>query len=718
MFMKIFTCFLVVMASLTWGVKAQLSFGGDPLYNKNLKAAYLDVPYVIMPAFVPENAHTETPLKRASLRFAHPFFVALTTKNSGKWFTMADGTRVWRLGIRSSGARSLNLIFDRFKLPEGSRLFVFDPDLAFVLGAYTNESNGGDGPFALSPVPGEVIILEYQSGDNTDEEPELVIGAVNHDYLGLFDGAGLKAGRFGDAGSCNINVSCAASIPLQEKGVCKIIVDGTELCSGILVNNTLNNGVPYFLTAAHCLHNNNANQAVVFFFNYQVPDCQKYIEGLKTQSLSGALLRAKMDSRDITLLELHQRPPASFRPYWSGWNLGSSVSGPVQCLHHPWGDVKKISVSNGSPTNASYNTPSFSNDSHWRVSRWDSGTTEPGSSGSGLFDTQGRLIGTLSGGAATCSNPVDDYFSRLNQSWTHLPAPESQLKAWLDPANSGALVLAGLDYYKSDLPVRVSNFTKGDSAVVKESTNPSFGYWMGHNNNKSDAVAEEFPTIKQALVHGVYLMMGKSVMGSEQIINLKLWSGGSIPGTVLASKNNVKISSVSQKSENYIAFDEPVMVSGPVFAGIEYSYSATPIDSIGLYWLYNKSGRLRNHAYLRTGGLWQPFNILHPSSVRSSVYIDLLASQVVLTDTGSVHPIFSGAKVYPNPANVDLNFEWSSSTLQTATLYLLNGKLIMKRAYHHAHGNDVIDIRNLAAGVYVLKLTFNDFTQTVKVVKR
>ena len=47
--------------------------------------------------------------------------------------------------------------------------------------------------------------------------------------------------------------------------------------------------------------------------------------------------------------------------------------------------------------------------------QWSKGTTEGGSSGSGLIRSNGYLIGVLTGGSASCSNQTgSDYFGRLD----------------------------------------------------------------------------------------------------------------------------------------------------------------------------------------------------------------------------------------------------------------------------------------------------------------
>ena len=75
----------------------------------------------------------------------------------------------------------------------------------------------------------------------------------------------------------------------------------------------------------------------------------------------------------------------------------------------------------------------------WWIDAWESGVTEPGSSGSPLFDQNQRIIGQLYGGAAACSGSVNngayDYYGRMDVSWG------VGLSGYLDPLGTGQLTL-------------------------------------------------------------------------------------------------------------------------------------------------------------------------------------------------------------------------------------------------------------------------------------
>ncbi len=112
-------------------------------------------------------------------------------------------------------------------------------------------------------------------------------------------------------------------------------------------------------------------------------------------------------------------------------------------IHHPNTDEKAISFQYDPLTVTTYRQSGVPGDgSHWRVDDWEDGTTEPGSSGSGLWDPNHRLVGQLHGGYASCSSITSDWYGRLSVSWDG-SSSANRLRDWLDPSGSGQRVADG-----------------------------------------------------------------------------------------------------------------------------------------------------------------------------------------------------------------------------------------------------------------------------------
>jgi hypothetical protein len=167
--------------------------------------------------------------------------------------------------------------------------------------------------------------------------------------------------------------------------------------------------------------------------------------------LSGAVLRSRRTPTDFCLVEITGglvggTVPASYNPYFSGWDNSGVIPTSSVSIHHPSGDIKKIAFDDAAAV-ISQGMGSSEANSTWTV-EWDRNTTtEGGSSGSPLFDQNKRIIGQLWGGGASCSNlSAPDYYGRVSQSW--VPASSNstnQLKFWLDPNNAGAQFIDGYD---------------------------------------------------------------------------------------------------------------------------------------------------------------------------------------------------------------------------------------------------------------------------------
>jgi len=377
-------------------------------------------------------------------RFGENLYVDLNPKNSGIWDTLDDGSRLWRLGIISKNALSINLAFNKYLLPEGAKLFVHTPDGKEVIGAFTELNNQDDGYFATTLVNGDRIIIEYYEPYWVEFPGELNLWRVTHGYRG--PGALLTKG-FGSSGSCNVNVVCPEGQcwDHQIRSVGMLLVGGNAFCSGFLINNTQNNAIPYFLSANHCYED---PSTVVFWFNWQSPTCDNPLQVPPHDAMSGAVTKAKWATSDFWLLRLNQSIPGNYNVYYSGWNrtTQSSITGTVVGIHHPKGDIKKISWADGGVTRSDLGGAPYSGYTFWRTDSWSNMTTiEIGSSGSPLFDSQGYAIGQLWGGYLGCGNNGPAYYGRIGTSWTGGNTNATRLKNWLDPDNTYITPMHGYD---------------------------------------------------------------------------------------------------------------------------------------------------------------------------------------------------------------------------------------------------------------------------------
>ncbi|MCB0539904.1 MAG: T9SS type A sorting domain-containing protein, partial [Bacteroidetes bacterium] len=157
-------------------------------------------------------------------------------------------------------------------------------------------------------------------------------------------------------------------------------------------------------------------------------------------TVSGTTLVANNADSDFALLKLSSAPPSNYEVYYSGWDRTGNPSAFQTGIHHPSGDLKKISRDNNPATQAMYSSAFC-----WRIGNWEEGTTEGGSSGSPLFNDAGLIIGQLYGGSASCSNISEDFYGRFDVSWDYSNDIAKQLKNWLDPCGTNETTIEGYD---------------------------------------------------------------------------------------------------------------------------------------------------------------------------------------------------------------------------------------------------------------------------------
>lgn len=395
-------------------LQAQIAFGGEPLGAKAIKMGLPEAPVVRMPdvdaaALMAEDDARAAAGIKGPYRFGYNHATDLTLQNSGVWSTLPNGDRVWRLAILCPGAYSINFEFNTYVVPSGAHVFVWN-DRGEHLGAFTAESNPGHTELGVTQLPGNRITIEYHEPVAVAGQGQLRIGQVTHAYRDIFH----MLRGLGDSGSCNNNVICPEGDDWRDQiaSVAMITVGGSGLCTGQLLNDCNNSGIPYFLTANHCVSGGVGGW--VFRFKWESPTCTPTTNGPTSFTISGCNLLVNSANSDVALLQLNSTPPDSYGIYYSGWNATGDIPATETCIHHPSGDIKKISFNNDPADAAVWGSPAAQT---WHIPAWDDGTTEPGSSGSGLWDQDHRLIGQLYGGQADCSNNVNDYFGRFSVSY-------------------------------------------------------------------------------------------------------------------------------------------------------------------------------------------------------------------------------------------------------------------------------------------------------------
>lgn len=474
----------VVLFCITEQAYAQLSTNEKPISFSYPQISW-ETTAVVLPNIDTKNMEIEDSIDAENgmpLRFGYPHNVNLTLNNSGEWKELPNGDRLWHLEIVCPEAKSINLLYDNFWLPEGSKLFVFSKNKKQTIGAFTQQNNKGTrdslNGFATGLIYGDTTVIEYYEPKGVSSSGILSIAKVIHGYRYI----SIETGNYERSGSCQVNVNCEEGTEWQneKRAVAVIIIDGMYLCTGSLVNNTNNDYAPYMLTANHCLNGHDAEDNPncsywTFYWHYESPFCDNPTSEPSHYTTSGAVIVSNNIKSDFALLSLTEDPRnnSNIHPYYLGWdNSGNTGTGGVG-IHHPKGDVKKIATYNIVPLTSNCMSSPYSNSDFLKI-KWKStdngySVTEGGSSGSPLINNNRHVIGQLYGAGScdnmNCTNPSKDVgvYGKFSTSWNSNSNNKRKLQPWLDPENTGATTLNGIGpSYYSDLYIRDDETDNGN----------------------------------------------------------------------------------------------------------------------------------------------------------------------------------------------------------------------------------------------------------------
>ncbi|MBN2481616.1 MAG: T9SS type A sorting domain-containing protein [Bacteroidales bacterium] len=700
-------CFLCICSLAA----CQLSRPGKPLPlnykdSKPLMVYEIEIPPEVRSGELTEAAHPL--LKPAGSGFLAD--VDFDIYESGIWDTLQEGTKIWRAAFLVSNASAMNIVFNTYRVNKGVKVYLYDYDQQHILGAFTDLNNKATGVLATAQLFSEMLIVEVQVPPFLEHAGQLVVAQIGCDFTGDRETKVLKDGWYGWSGDCNEDINCYDDPGYQrlKYSVVRIVYDGGERCTGALINNTSDNGRNFVITAAHCINRESIANTSVFCFDYESPFCDGP-DGNSSMSISGSTIRAKGDRLDFVLLELLEPVPFYYHPYYAGWDVTDNQPLSGVTIHHPQGDVKKIALENHPLTTATFSSEYVEN-SHWLVHHWESGTTEAGSSGGPFFDQNGRIVGTLTGGQAQCSNPVNDYFQKMISGWDFL-------SFWLDPAMRLYGFIDGYDPYAEFRMSgdTLSNIMKTEQ-LVAEKDGLLWGHLSGHNSSYLRQFAEQYRTVDKKTLLGILLNISHNYVASVSgHLVMKVWQGGTIPKEIVFEKD-VHLADLVKGEVNLIELDSSVSVVDTFYVGYELFYDI-PQDTFAVWMADNRTVQPGNSAFVFDGANWMSLNDYTSGSYNSSFSIMPVVydhDPVTNPDDDSVAAIL----VYPNPVSDAcwIKFREMTAGPVQVKLYNLSGQLIYQQEFPPYQTLIHLQTGNLPSGIYILKVTGAYGTSSLKLV--
>lgn len=371
-------------------------------------------------------------------------------REHGLWTSVSEGGKIWQFVIHSPDAINISVNFNDIYLPEGSKLHLYNQERTDLIRPFSNLA-ADQNQLGTWFVEGETVWIEYYQPSSA-ENPRIQIESIIHGYrLGILND---REWGFEDSGACHYDVNCPVGADFDsqkdilKKAVALLNLGNGHLCTATLINTTKGDKTPYLLTANHCLETSDPSfWSVRFNWISEDPVCgedKPSGNAFNNFTMSGAQFRASNSMTDFALVELNQSIPGSWDVAFAGWDKTDNLPAFEVGIHHPKGDIMKVCRDDSGAQKVMAVGKEIwligGGEQGWG-NGWEIGTTESGSSGSPLFNEDGKIIGQLIAGLAACdgeqNNGEYDMYGRFAVSWEEGNSPQTRLSDWLDPENLG-----------------------------------------------------------------------------------------------------------------------------------------------------------------------------------------------------------------------------------------------------------------------------------------
>jgi hypothetical protein len=347
----------------------------------------------------------------------------------------------WTGAAESAAATAMRIHFTSFNLPPKTELYIYNLS-GEAFGPYTGTGPLGTGDFWSNTVSGPMVAIQLHHAGSAESLQSVSfeiaeLGHIGPKFLRPFMQSQAKAAEW-----CQENADCVEDATCYNVSAINNAKDAVAMmewvqgawiymCSGGLVADTIASETPYFLTANHCLSSSKAAESLECYFQYATTSCGQNCSTVQAgiPTLGASVLETGKKG-DYSLLLLNEAPPSG--SYFLGWN-------PTPVAYTGGTYLYRVSHPSGSPQAYSEHIVDDTTDpcggwprGYWIYSQDVVGATEGGSSGSPVLNSDGEIVGQLTGGCGYNLDDVCDYESNRTVDGA-FASYYSAVEPWLNP---------------------------------------------------------------------------------------------------------------------------------------------------------------------------------------------------------------------------------------------------------------------------------------------
>jgi lysyl endopeptidase len=435
---------------------------------------------------------------RHSTQFAVDVARRIDSESSGRW--QVDQTNAtWDYSIRIPTAVSMGFHASKLMLPA-------DGTLTVTAGGQSYDYRGRDlhrSEFWSRPVKGDQLAIRISVPKQMRHQAMIEIAAFQAGYKSLSATvedhphyAALKP-HASTSGSCVENYVCDATPSTQNAANASVaIVIGNKFeCSGTLLNDVPQDGVPYVLTARHCENGEDAGgdpgaaASVEVFWSAVTPCGQALLSIFDSTAQVQFGATTMVEQQDQWLIRLDAASPVT-NVYYAGWDATDAELVDGYSIEYAGANTQQYVTWAGSAITEDLSAQTLGvgyASTYWGVVN-SLGSVDHGASGSGLFNTNNRVVGSASrANAGACpvspppapsTNTVVALYNKLASTWSSTSDASSStgtatLASVLDPQNTGATTMPGVQGVPASATISVSQSSSqiGLNVILQFETN-------------------------------------------------------------------------------------------------------------------------------------------------------------------------------------------------------------------------------------------------------